>query len=261
MKLKKRVKLVVAASMLGLSSVALADNIHVSNADMFTDAYAALGSWGHQYNEDQGNESNNPWLSGVEAVDPGFWGRSKALGLQETAWNGFGIESAGLGSGGFYHWADGDGGEASPDDDNEGLWKADGRSHMKTTFTAVEAANFELNVAYQSTLGHTSIGPEHSVGYLEDVTTGTIIVDWSAATSGGMGSLTESGMLVAGHEYLLFASALGGSKHNHGYFGESSYELTFMTSYMVPMPAAAMYGLAGLSGLGLSRRRRRRTDA
>ena len=68
-------------------------------------------------------------------------------------------------------------------------------------------------------------------------------------------------MLVAGHEYQLFASALGGSKHGHGHFGESSYELAFVTSYLVPMPAAAMYGLAGLSGLGLGRRRRRSTDA
>ncbi|MDG2055064.1 MAG: hypothetical protein P8J86_10185 [Phycisphaerales bacterium] len=258
MKLKKRVKLVVAASMLGLSSVALADNIHVSNADMFTDAWAALGSWGHQYHWDDGDESNNPWLSFVESQDPGFIGHSHAVGIQETGWDGFGIESAGLGAGGFSYWADG--GESSPDD-NEGFWEADGRSQMKTTFTAVEAANFELNVAYQSTLGHTSMGPENSFGYLEDVTTGTIIVDWSAATSGGMGSLTESGMLVAGHEYQLFASALGGSKHGHGHFGESSYELEFVTSYLVPMPAAAMYGLAGLSGLGLSRRRRRRTDA
>jgi len=258
MKLKKRVKLVVAASMLGLSSVALADNIHVSNADMFTDAYAALGSWGHQYHWDDGDESNNPWLSFVESEDPGWTGKSHAVGSQVTGWDGFGIGSAGLGAGGFSFWADG--GEGSPDD-NEGLWKADGRSQMKITFTAVEAANFELEVAYESTLGHTLVGPEHSYGYLEDLTTSTTIVDWSAAASGGMGSLMESGMLVAGHEYQLFASALGGSKHGHGHFGESSYDLDFVTSYLVPMPAAAMYGLAGLSGLGLSRRRRRRTDA
>ena len=258
MKLKKRVKLVVATSMLGLCSVALADNIHVSSADMFTDAYAALGSWGHDYNWDEGDESNDPWLSFVDSQDPGWSGQSHAVGIQETGWNGFGIESAGLGAGEFSYWADG--GEASPDD-NEGLWKADGRSQMKITFTAVEAANFYLEAAYASTLGHTSMGPEHSYGYLEDVTTGTIIAEWSAFASGGAGVLAESGILVAGHEYQLFASALGGSKHGHSHFGESSYEVALVTSYLVPMPAAAMYGLVGLGGLGLGRRRRRHTDA
>ena len=37
------------------------------HANLFTDAYAALGSWGHQYNWEDGDESNNPWLSFVES--------------------------------------------------------------------------------------------------------------------------------------------------------------------------------------------------
>lgn len=242
----KHVPAIVAVALfVAVPSISVAENIeYVANSQVIGSSATfdpAGGTPAVAFNA----LSENPWNASVFSIDSNqAWGTLESQANQTSSWNGYQI----LGEGSVNA-------EYSPLDFGE-FYYTQAVSTFQVTFMALTTVEFTLNVA----MSGTDMPTDTNGGFLSDEFGDQIV--WSYSDDGS--SFEFSSILTGGTEYTLrhvtstqISSLAAGLQGDDPYQGLGGFNVALVTEgTVIPLPSAALMGLAGIGGLAIRRRRR-----
>ena len=217
------------------------------NADVFDMTFANNKTYGYSdiesdsmVDEASGSIIENPFC-GVANTELVF-GSSMSLGSTEndTAWDGYSLSASGTSLATYA-------GNINND------YKTISRSKTAIEFTLESDVLFTLNVKVSST---NQDGGNYSKGSLVD-SSGHIIAEWNSLDRI---DFQFEGLLKASETYHLRALSRSRVKDSMeiGLEAFGKFDLSMSTtSLLIPLPSAMLFGLVGLGGIALGRRRSR----
>ncbi|MDG2054634.1 MAG: VPLPA-CTERM sorting domain-containing protein [Phycisphaerales bacterium] len=217
------------------------------NADVFDMTFANNNTYGYSdlgsdsmVDEATGSIIENPFC-GVANTELVF-GSSMSIGSTEndTAWDGYSLSAFGTSLATY------------SGEENNG-YKTISKSKTVIKFTIENDALFSLDVQVSST---NQDGGNYSKGSLVD-SSGLVVAGWNSLDRS---VFDFDGMLKAGETYHLRALSRSRVKDSMEVgleaFGEFNLSMS-TTSLLIPLPSAMLFGLVGLGGIALGRRRSR----
>ena len=194
-----------------------------------------------------GDVSNNPWSGSADAELSNSSGTVQAMGAGNTSWNGNSFQSSYTNN------------TSVPSDILQEI-EAYADSAVSAVFTALETTSYQLTVTINAT--NWVDESDYVMGNFSLQSTGAILHEWSTdTTGGGSATYTFTGSITAGDSFVLTTSATSILSTLDNFAGTqstglASFDLSFVTGTVIPLPSAAFMGLAGIGGLAISRRRR-----
>ena len=216
-------------------------------ADVFDMTFANNNTFGYSdiesdsmVDEATGSIVENPFC-GVSNTELAF-GSSMSRGntANDTAWDGYSLSASGTSL-------------ATYSGDANNSYKTIARSKTVIEFTLENDLLFSLDVQVSST---NQDGGNYSKGFLVD-SNGLVIAEWNSLDRG---NFEFDGLLEAGETYHLRTLSRSRVKDSMdvGLEAYGKFDLSMRTtSLLIPLPSAMLFGLVGLGGIALGRRRSR----
>ena len=193
-----------------------------------------------------GDISNNPWSGSAISQLGNSAGSVVGEGVGSTSWDGNSFQSSYTNNTSVSN-------DIGPDVDAEAL------SSMSASFGALETTTYQLTVTINAQ--NWVDDSDQVMGNFVLQSTGAILHEWSTDAVGGSATFTFTGSITAGESFVLTTTARSSLSPLDTFAGTestgfASFDLSFVTGTVIPLPAAGFMGLAGLGGLMISRRRR-----